>query len=68
MARIIDALADTGQLADTMIVFTSDNGNDWGEHRWFSKLVPYEEPASAFLWSSATTASSPRGASTSGSR
>jgi arylsulfatase A-like enzyme len=42
VARIIDALADTGQLADTMIVFASDNGNDWGEHRRFSKLVPYE--------------------------
>jgi arylsulfatase A-like enzyme len=41
VGRIIDALADTGQLADTMIVFASDNGNDWGEHRRFSKLVPY---------------------------
>jgi N-acetylglucosamine-6-sulfatase len=40
--RIVDALANTGQLADTMIVFASDNGNDWGEHRRFSKLVPYE--------------------------
>lgn len=25
------------------IVFTSDNGMLWGEHRWDAKLVPYEE-------------------------
>jgi len=26
-----------------MIVFMSDNGLLWGEHRWQSKMVPYEE-------------------------
>jgi arylsulfatase A-like enzyme len=26
-----------------MIVFMSDNGMLWGEHRWHNKLVPYEE-------------------------
>jgi arylsulfatase A-like enzyme len=26
-----------------MIVFTSDNGFMWGEHRWIDKLAPYEE-------------------------
>ena len=41
---IVTALADTGRLANTMIVFTSDNGLTLAEHRWAqSKLVPYEE-------------------------
>ena len=40
---IVDALRDTGRLDDTMIVFASDNGLAWGEHRWDSKQVPYEE-------------------------
>jgi len=48
VARLVDALADTGRLANTMIVFTSDNGFLWGEHRWgttgpHNKQVPYEE-------------------------
>jgi N-acetylglucosamine-6-sulfatase len=40
---LIDALRDTGRLQDTLIVFTSDNGISWGEHRWVKKEVPYEE-------------------------
>jgi arylsulfatase A-like enzyme len=28
---------------NTIVVFMSDNGYLWGEHRWHSKLVPYEE-------------------------
>lgn len=40
---IVGALADTGRLANTMIVFSSDNGLLWAEHRWNYKLVPYEE-------------------------
>ncbi len=40
---LIDALRDTGRLANTLIVFTSDNGLSWGEHRWVKKEVPYEE-------------------------
>lgn len=40
---ILDALADTGRLSNAMIVFMSDNGMLWGEHRWHKKLVPYEE-------------------------
>ncbi|HEX2045151.1 MAG TPA: sulfatase [Gaiellaceae bacterium] len=43
IAGILAALEDTGKLADTMIVFTSDNGHAWGEHRWTHKSDPYEE-------------------------
>jgi N-acetylglucosamine-6-sulfatase len=40
---IVDALADTGRLDTTLLVLTSDNGYLWGEHRWRTKIVPYEE-------------------------
>jgi arylsulfatase A-like enzyme len=28
---------------NTLVIFLSDNGYMWGEHRWMSKRVPYEE-------------------------
>ncbi len=40
---LMNALADTGRLGHTMIVFTSDNGFSWGEHRWHSKIAPWDE-------------------------
>jgi arylsulfatase A-like enzyme len=40
---VIGALRTAGRLQNTMIAFTSDNGMAFGEHRWTSKLVPYEE-------------------------
>jgi arylsulfatase A-like enzyme len=48
VAGLVDALEDTGRLSNTLIVFTSDNGFLWGEHRWGkrgdeNKQVPYEE-------------------------
>jgi arylsulfatase A-like enzyme len=41
--RIVGALEDTGRLDDTMIVFASDNGFSWGEHRWTNKQAAFEE-------------------------
>lgn len=43
VGRIVDALATTHELGNTMIVYSSDNGILFGEHRWANKIVPYEE-------------------------
>jgi arylsulfatase A-like enzyme/MFS family permease len=44
VARIVGALRQSGELADTAIVFTSDNGYLYGEHRLpGGKALPYEE-------------------------
>ncbi len=43
VARIHDALQKTGQLDDTVLVFTSDNGWLEGQHRLRGKAGPYEE-------------------------
>ena len=43
VGQLMDALAATGRLHNTLIVFMSDNGYSWGEHRWIEKEAPYEE-------------------------
>ncbi len=43
VGKVVETLKETGRLDNTLIVFTSDNGMLWGEHRWTSKDVPYEE-------------------------
>jgi N-acetylglucosamine-6-sulfatase len=40
---MLDELRQTGRLANTLMIFTSDNGYLWGEHRLTGKTVPYEE-------------------------
>ena len=40
---IISTLEKVGELDDTLVVFTSDNGYLTGEHRHYGKIVPYEE-------------------------
>jgi arylsulfatase A-like enzyme len=43
VSLLLDELRATGRLDRTLIVYTSDNGLAWGEHRWTKKEVPYEE-------------------------
>ncbi|MGZ4130010.1 MAG: sulfatase family protein [Actinomycetota bacterium] len=43
VAAVVDELRARGQLSNTVIAFTSDNGMLLGEHRIGGKLWPYEE-------------------------
>lgn len=43
IAAVVEALRDTGQLENTVIIFTSDNGLSFGSHRLVYKDSPYEE-------------------------
>ncbi len=40
---IINKLEEIGELDNTVIIFLSDNGKHWGEHRLTSKSTAYEE-------------------------
>lgn len=40
---VFKALIDTGQLDNTIIVVTSDNGYSWGSHRQLNKDMIYDE-------------------------
>jgi len=40
---IINKLSEIGELDNTVIIFLSDNGKHWGEHRLDSKSTAYEE-------------------------
>jgi arylsulfatase A-like enzyme len=42
-ARVVQTLARTGELENTVVMFTSDNGYLMGEHRWMEKTLGYEE-------------------------
>jgi N-acetylglucosamine-6-sulfatase len=41
--RIVDALRRRGALNDTVIIYLTDNGFSFGEHRWVTKDCPYDE-------------------------
>ncbi|MEU4317123.1 sulfatase [Nocardia sp. NPDC024068] len=43
VAGIVETLARTGELDNTYLVFTSDNGYSLGAHRLTQKMAPYEE-------------------------
>jgi arylsulfatase A-like enzyme len=43
VARVLDALDETGLAENTLVVYTSDQGFFLGEHGWFDKRFMYEE-------------------------
>ena len=43
VARIVAAVDASGQASNTAVIFTSDNGLCWDEHRVVGKGCPYEE-------------------------
>ncbi len=43
VGRLLDVLDETGLAADTLVVYTSDQGFFLGEHGWFDKRFMYEE-------------------------
>jgi arylsulfatase A-like enzyme len=43
IGELFRALKSSGQLDETMIVFTSDHGDNLGSHRQYGKGLPYEE-------------------------
>lgn len=42
-AKVIRALKDTGELENTVVIFTSDNGYLMGEHSYVGKTLGFEE-------------------------
>ena len=43
VGRVVQALKDRHELEHTVILYTSDNGFLWGEHRLGGKVWPYQE-------------------------
>ncbi len=43
IGRIVAALDASGRTADTLFIFTSDNGLSAGSHRWALKTTPWDE-------------------------
>lgn len=43
VSNLFQKLSDDGVLANTVFVFTSDNGMNWRSHRLQHKMAPYEE-------------------------
>jgi N-acetylglucosamine-6-sulfatase len=43
LAKVLDELKDQGEMDNTFILFLSDNGKFWGEHRITSKNGIYDE-------------------------
>ncbi|NQT11650.1 MAG: sulfatase-like hydrolase/transferase [Planctomycetes bacterium] len=42
VGRVVQTLKETGQLDNTLIVYTSDQGYAWGQHGFAWKVAPYD--------------------------
>lgn len=42
VGRLMATLRETGQIENTLVVFTSDQGYAWGEHGFIKKVAPYD--------------------------
>lgn len=42
VGKLLRALEETGQLDNTLVIFTSDQGYAWGEHGYADKVAPYD--------------------------
>jgi arylsulfatase A-like enzyme len=42
VGKLMKALEETGQLKNTLVVFTADQGFAWGQHGFRTKLAPYD--------------------------
>lgn len=43
VGQVVDALAASGRLDDTLVIFASDHGDGGGSHCWNQKSILYEE-------------------------
>ena len=58
-AATMQLLSDRGVLDNTLVIFSSDNGYNWGEHGRWEKFVPYEPTIRVPLWSAGRATSRP---------
>lgn len=59
VGQVLEALRQTGQEENTLIVFTSDHGEGLASHRWTGKMMYYQEEAAVPLivsWKGVTPA------------
>ncbi len=59
VGQVLQALRETGQENNTLIVFTSDHGEGLASHRWTGKMMYYQEEAAVPLivsWKGVTPA------------
>jgi arylsulfatase A-like enzyme len=42
VGRVLDSLRDSGQLENTLVIYSADQGFSMGEHGFRAKLAPYE--------------------------